>query len=277
MGLKDRLHIGSSHLPDVETPKDTLVVTHNAGFFSCNSIALQDIMIYYNEHGKLPDFVDRTSQYAFYKAKATDNLIPFYYAPDKPFSYDYQRYITHEGDPQFTNYSKLLFDELKPFLDAYFTPSDEVLDRVKLLEKSYNIDYENTCAVFYRGNDKARETKIAPYEDFWRQISRLPNNIKLLVQPDECEFWEQTSYNFSHRNPFKFSETPCIPKQDSAVFFELPQHERAEAACWFLAATLVISKCKYIITHSGNCSLWAILYRGNTNGVKQYLNGKWLG
>ena len=45
---------------------------------------------------------------------------------------------------------------------------------------------------------------------------------------------------------------------------------------YFLAITVIMSRCKYVVCGSGNCSLWIMLYRKNTNNVYQYLNGKWL-
>ena len=41
----------------------------------------------------------------------------------------------------------------------------------------------------------------------------------------------------------------------------------------YLAITIIMSKCKYIICGSGNCSIWIMFYRRNSNNVIQYLNG----
>ena len=60
------------------------------------------------------------------------------------------------------------------------------------------------------------------------------------------------------------------------MVFETPQAERAEYGAKFFAAVFCLSKCKHLITHSGNGSFWAVLYRGNTENVYQILNNKWL-
>lgn len=44
---------------------------------------------------------------------------------------------------------------------------------------------------------------------------------------------------------------------------------------YFLSTVVIISKCKYIICSSGNCSIWMMLYRGNGKNIIQYLNGTW--
>ena len=38
---------------------------------------------------------------------------------------------------------------------------------------------------------------------------------------------------------------------------------------------LILSKCKYIICGSGNCSLWMMFYRGNNKHVYQFFNNIW--
>jgi hypothetical protein len=44
----------------------------------------------------------------------------------------------------------------------------------------------------------------------------------------------------------------------------------------YLAITIIMSKCEFIIFGSGNCSEWIIFYRGNVNNVYQNLNNQWL-
>jgi hypothetical protein len=42
------------------------------------------------------------------------------------------------------------------------------------------------------------------------------------------------------------------------------------------ATFLIISKCKYIICSSGNCSIWMMFYRNNSHNVYQNLHKQWL-
>lgn len=44
---------------------------------------------------------------------------------------------------------------------------------------------------------------------------------------------------------------------------------------YYLAITIIMSKCKYIICGTGNCSKWIMLYRGNFNNVCQNLISGW--
>lgn len=264
-----------------------LRVTHNAGFFSCCSIALTETMIDFNQNKGLADIVDRTQQYDNYKANKAENLIPVYF-DEQPGGIPYNgevRLTTANTYFQFSDYRLLCFDEVKPFMDKFFTPSDYVMSIVRHYEEKYRIEYEHTCGVFYRGNDKNRETTIAPYSEFLNKTqdimynlglgSEEAANLKFFVLPDETEFLEafRDMYPTDTITP---DELPHMRKKDSAMFFELPISERAEYAAKFLAAVIVMSRCKHLITHSGNCGLWATLYRGNANNVHQWLNDRWL-
>jgi hypothetical protein len=37
----------------------------------------------------------------------------------------------------------------------------------------------------------------------------------------------------------------------------------------FLAILFLVSKCKKVVTHTGNGALWEVLFRGSTEGLKQ--------
>lgn len=263
---------------------DKLMITHNAGFFSCSTIALQDIVIYHRQNKKLPDIIDRGFQYSNYKSNPSATLIPHFFKEadfDIPFT-DYYEISHDNSELQFSDYKKLDFERAKPFIDKFFQPSDKVMEYVAMYEQKYKIDYENTIGVFYRGNDKNRETKIAPYSEFTDKAEQvytdmyLPfgDNYRFFVLPDEFEFLE-AMYALS-KNVITPDELPICQNKDSAMFFELPYEQRADYAQRFFAAVIVMSKCKHMITHSGNCGLWATLYRGNSDNLHQWLNDKWI-
>lgn len=272
---------GIQYFPENEniTYMSVLKSIHNAGFFSCNSIGLLDIMVYFNINKGLPNVFDRYEQYAHYKSYALQNLIPFYFEEtDSEIPYVREMVMTHaKQEPQFSDYRLIDFKDTKLFVDKFFQPSEHVRNIVGFYTDKYKIDYKNTCAVFYRGNDKNRETSIASYQEFIdkaKEIKLQNPNIKFLIQPDETEFLFAFKQEFP--DSFWFEETPHMMKKDSCMVFETPQEQRAEYGAKYFAAVLAISKCKYMITHSGNGSFWAVLYRGNMDNVYQNLNNTWL-
>lgn len=256
---------------------DKLTCLHNAGMFSCGTIALQSLMQFWNHWHKLPIDFDRSSQYLYYKYKPTDNLIPMLFKESgEPLIFDRQRYMTSaKEEQQFSDYRKILFDDVLPFVHKYFMPSDLVLERVKYFEDAYKIDYDNTCAVFYRNNDKGKETQCASYDQFIKKGTDIPYGTRFFVIPDEFEFWYE--WNFCHQNSFRFEELPLFPHNpDQSIFHQLEPKDLPDHAINFFAQVLIAAKCKHVITHSGNCGFWSALYRGNMDNVNQFLNGVWL-
>lgn len=258
-----------------------LTITHTeAGFFSCSTVALLDIINYFNTHKRLPDVVDRSAQYMHYKSYPEQDLIPYYF-DENDIEIQFYKEIPIPYDCmsiQFEDYRKLPFSYLRPFVEKYFNESFEVFAITCELRSKYkiNTDYANdTCAVFFRGNDKQRETTIAPYEAFInkaKEIKAANPDIRFLVQPDETEFLEAFLEEFP--DSIYFEETPHMRKKDSCIFYELPQAERAEYGAKFFAAVLALSQCKHLITHSGNSSLWSVLYRNNAENVYQFYNDR---
>ncbi len=252
-----------------------LKITHNAGFFSCFSKKLEGVASFLYTYKQLPEQIDTTEQFALYKSDPADDLTGLYFKNnDVPVQYNHP--VKFYSDMQFMDYRGIDFVGLKPFIEKYFSPSEHVLDTVLSYEKKYHIDYTNTCAVFYRGNDKSTETRIAPYEAFIAQAKKIKEqypDITFLVQTDETEFLEAFTEEFPV--VVRIEEIPHMNKKISTIHDELPTKARAEFGVDFFAATLVLSKCSHLITHSGNCGMWAVLYRGNCTNVYQWLNNSW--
>lgn len=249
---------------------DKLTITHNAGFFSCCTVRLHSIIEFYNNNGKLPDIVDSSAQFAKYKNKIGDITYDFFEEKVNLSNFDK---CSFHFESQFMKYNELDFNKINKFVQKYFYPSDYVGQLVDELQLLYNIDSSNTCSVFYRGNDKSKETNIGSYDEYVQkayEIQRYSPDIRFHIQSDEKEFVEHFQVIFP--NSFWFDETPIISKSNTSVHDIIQQNDRLDAACWFLAATIIVSKSKFIITHSGNCGLWAVLYRGNFNNVYQYLD-----
>ena len=270
------------HEPETETPKDVLHIIHNAGFFSCSTIALQEIMMYYNLHGRLPDEVNRTQQYMYYKHLASDNLIPMLFTsyadgvdaslslrlPDKVYMSDDNR------EQQFSDYKALRHTDLRYLINRYFLPSEEVTRRAAYFMEHYNFDPANTVGVFHRANDKVKETAIAD-DAAYISIAEQYKGKRFFVVPDNFEFLE--AFKAALPDSFHIEANPCMHRDaDKAIFMLVPPEQRPEHALNFLATVVMLSQCETLITHSGNGGFWACLYRGHSNNIHQYLNGEWL-
>ncbi len=269
------------NMADTIGNKRILKTIHNAGFFSCCTIRLLDIIYYFNKNGSLPDEVDSSEQFLHYKGHPGENMIPQYFmqeAESMDLQCTYPVSIRNDCMAiQFDSYKNLDFKNITSFINKYFMPSVEVMKQVLFYEIQYKLDYSNLCSVFYRGNDKATEMKIAPYGLFIEkahEIKAKNPNIRFLVQPDEREFLDAFLAVFP--DSIYFKETPMLNKSNTAMFFEIPTPDRPRYGLRFFAAVIALSKCAHSITHSGNGGLWMTLYRGNSNNVHQVFNNEWI-
>lgn len=254
------------------------VISYGGGVFSCSNCRLSDIINYFNTYKKLPDYVDTSTSWGCYKTDPRQDLTNVFFK-DITSTIEYDHPITissTDWEPQFSDYRQLKFKELKPFISKYFSLSDEVMKKQEYLENKYNLKYDNLCAVRYRGTDKCKETNPPSYQEMIKKAKYILSTdpeIQFLVQTDEKEFLDAFLSEFP--NTIYFNETPTMNHNpNTCLVFTMERTRLLISTLYFIASIKIISKCKYIITTSGNCEMWSILFRGNANNVYQYLNPK---
>lgn len=267
---------------DMDIYTKTLIMKHNAGFFSCCNIKLYALIHYFNTHKELPLVVDSSRQFEWYKTPKNmkkditnnyfvdDDLIDIYILYNNPINY--------HCNYQFVDYKLLDYRNISLFIKKYFTPTKEIIKIIDSLQTNYQIDYENTCVLFYRGLNKVTETQLCPYEEYMKYVNIILEknpNMRFFIQSDETEFITYISKQLLNNSFYMYNETRHINKCNDT---SLDLHSKDNIEYYsknFLAITLIMSKCKYIICGTGNCSLWIMFYRGNNNNTYQYLNGTW--
>jgi hypothetical protein len=257
-----------------------LKINHNAGFFSCCSVKLTSIVDFINSNKKLPDCVDSSEQFKWYKNDNNkDNDITFDYFENynNITDVDIIHPINYHHEHQFTNYNNLNYKNITPLIKKYFSPSVEINEIIDNLEKKYNLIYANICVLFYRGNDKITETTKCGYDEYLNYANQLLTKnpkILFLIQSDETEFIEFMTNHFPD-NSFYFKDDIRHMKKCICSVDLIMTSRNYEFSKKYLAITIIMSKCNYIICGSGNCDKWIMLYRGNNNNVIQNLNGSW--
>ena len=256
----------------------TLKIIHNAGFFSCCTIRLGKIIEFFNKNKSLPTIVDSSQQFVNYKSNVDEDLSKYFFKENDQIEIKYindVKITTTNNEEQFSNYHFLNLKILSPFIEKYFKLTDDILNIIDILEKKYEIDFENTISVLYRSNDKISETNIGSYETFYQKINECSwknPNMKILIQTDDQNFLDYCTSELNDKIIF-FDEIPRINNHPSQVIHNLiNKNDRKTFASFFLAATKILSKTKILITHSGNCGMWTIFFRGNMENVHQYLN-----
>ena len=250
-------------------------ITHNAGFFSCCSIKLDTIVKFVNSNNILPE-VDSSYQFRTYKKVISDDI-----------TYDYfQHYddvkitginsnINYNHKYQFENYSNLDYNNITPLIEKYFSPSDKINNIINNMVDKYNLVYDNTLSVYYRGTDKCKETELASFGEFYDKIKYvigLNKNLKILIQTDTSQFIDYINDKKIDNITISENETSYSNK---GIHNENKREDNYYHMLDFLSTVIIMSKCKYIICGSGNCSLWIMLYKGNNKNIIQNLDGTW--
>ena len=257
----------------------SLVVKNVSGFFSNCSVKFNLITNFINYHKSLPNSIECSDQFQWYKVEDRDITYEYFEHYDNiemninPFIP-----INYHISYQFVDYSKLEYANLCPIIEKYFAPSEQIKNIINKMETKYNIDYNNICVLFYRGNDKNTETYICGYDEYIekaKQILSKNPNILFLIQSDETEFIELILFLFPNNSFYFKDEIRHIHKCNSTVDI-IMKDKNYVFSKYYLAITIIMAKCKYLVCGSGNCSLFILLYRGNSNKMYQNLNGNWI-
>jgi hypothetical protein len=248
----------------------SVVCGHNHGFFSCCSVKLYKIINYINDNSSLPNFVDSSNQYKLYRKDNTDVTYEFFEHYDN-INIDMACPIHYHHEHQYLEYKKL-DKKIIPIVKKYFSPSKKIVETIEKIKENYNIDYDNTVAVYYRGTDKITETRNASYEDYYNRIISFQDKT-IIIQSDTTSFIDFIkSKNIKNVVIINECGTSNLNK---GLHYEKCHRENFIEMINLFSIFLIISKCKHIICGSSNCSLWMMLYRENAINVQQYLNGKW--
>ena len=154
-----------------------LKIWHAGGFFSCCSIKLDKIVEYYNQCKELPKSLNTDRLFKRYKPRRQKRCI----------TYDYFKHFDHyqinldnlkgkldySHNYQYKDYSTLDYQNLSKVVRKYFSPSNEIEKIIKDIQDKYQLDYDNTCVLFYRGNDKNKETQICGYQEYLSYIDKV--------------------------------------------------------------------------------------------------------
>ena len=266
---------------------------HNSGFYSCCMYKLWQIIQYYNKHQSIPKEIDVREQFRWYKSgDLTQNIsYDFFEKPREDITIEYKEEIDFDHEYQWTNFKNFDYSTFTPFIRKYYTPTQKVYDIVKQMERKYNLDYDNLGVLFYRGNDKRKETKpfnqIPNYKEHIKKgiiMKEKYPGIKLIIQSDESEYINEMLKNFPdsivfrdeirHMNNNRAGTVDKIAgnggKWDDDVGKTNYDH-----AFKFMAIMVIMSKCKHLVLNIGNCSLWVCFFRENANNVDLYVMNKW--
>lgn len=250
---------------------------HFAGFFSTTTIILFNIIYYFQNNGINPDTIDSSNVFNWHRYTNNNIFFDFFKIGDihkldaSLIGYN----DAEKGSLQFKKYVECNLDVYFKYVNVYFNLSDNVMYIYQNMIDKYNINYDNICCLFLRGNDKATECAIPSYDKYikkGKEIIQINPNIIFLIQSDEKEFIDEMILHFPNNIIFK-DEIRIIPKNTKMT---VDNHGKTpeinhKYALNFLAIVYIMSKCKYVVCNSGNISFWILMYRQHFNNFIQLI------
>jgi hypothetical protein len=237
------------------------------GFFSCCSLRLEKLVIYFIENHCIPNTVDCTNLFIDYKTEEDlNNKIDlshkfFYFSHNIIIDINCINIQNNILAYHLIPYKNIPFNKIMPFINKFFIPSTIILNEISFIINKYNLNnFDNIVTVYYRGTDKINETQLGSYNEYLNKCIELNNKnseLIFLIQTDEFEFENYILENLKNKKII--------------ILKEISNERNFDHAKKLLAITIILSKCKHIICSSSNVSLWAILFRGNTYNIHQYL------
>lgn len=244
-----------------------LELRHNAGFFSNCSIALLEIA----RSQSVIRQIDSTDSFQFYKTEPKENSWSAYFCQPSPHVLDSSRSEFSSFLLHHSRYKDLNFKQSNPLISTYFRPSPQVVEIMWQMIRKYEINFEKVLAVHYRGTDKKIEIHPEPVSRWLSEVRKvakmLPGGHRILVQTDQQQFLDLMIEEFGPR-VFYFRELPRTEGSD-ATHQSLPDSERKGFASNYLAATFILSRCEWVVTHTGNGGYWVSLFRGSAKKFVQ--------
>lgn len=254
---------------------ETLYCGWNHGFFSNCSVTFWSLIELFNQ-GIVTKKIDFSRSFLSYKTPAQQqgqiDLYPFYFRTDiakeiridKIISKPYQHGI----------YKNLDFNSYNLFMEKYWNLSDSILEIQNMLIEKYKIDFSKTLAVIYRGTDKDKEVKLADPKLYLRKAEEILNqntDFRILIQTDQKQVRDLFINHFNDRC-FFLEEMPVNDGEKALHNLDekILKTNKCEFGKMVLAVTHLISKCNFIVNHTGNMALWICLFRGNSDNMFQF-------
>jgi hypothetical protein len=171
----------------------------------------------------------------------------------------------HHGD-----YRNIDHKLLAPLINAYFRPVERIAVLEQQLRDKYEIKTEELLAVCYRGTDKWTEVDLVPAAEYAlmaRSILEREPGMRALVQTDQRQVRDYLLYELRER-AFAIEELPVT--DELKVMHHSLEDDRQNFADSLLAVTMIMSKARHLVTHTGNVAFWSILFRGSSERVEQF-------
>jgi hypothetical protein len=251
--------------------RETYFLTYNAGLLSCSTVTLSDITA---SGRKVTKIKSNMGMSLYKKWLLRNNWKSFFQAPTKMHSAQAtttasQSYPIDIHDWWGKDYAAIPIKDVLDAVGLYFLLSPKVMKISDGFVKKYGINLEGTIGVHYRGTDKQTEIETPSLGEFISQTKHFMQemaNPKILLLTDEPD----VLVAFEAAFPKAVITINELAAPGGAIGAHTRDSKQPEVQGQiFLAILFLVSKCKKVVTHTGNGALWEVLFRGSTEGLKQ--------
>jgi hypothetical protein len=251
--------------------RDTYFLTYNAGLLSCSSTSLSDI----TASGRNVTKIKSNFGMSLYKKWLLRNNWKSYFQNPIPTgssqlaSAESGSYPKDIHDWWGKDYAALPFKDVLDAVGLYFRLSLKVVELSDSFVEKYGITLEETIGVHYRGTDKQTEIETPSLTEFISQTRLYMQemaNPKILLLTDE----PAVINGFEDAFPKAVITITELATPGGLLGAHILDSKEPEVQGQiFLAILSLVSKCKKVVTHTGNGALWEVLFRGSTEGLRQ--------
>ena len=251
--------------------RDTYFLTYNAGLLSCSTTTLSDI----TASGRNVTKIKSNFGMSLYKKWLLRNNWKSYFqtsiqtASPQLASAESGSYPKDIHDWWGKDYAALPFKDVLDAVGLYFRLSPKVVKFSDSFVEKYGINLEETIGVHYRGTDKQTEIETPGLTEFISQarlFMQEMTNPKILLLTDEPD----VVIGFETAFPGAVITITELATPGGSLGAHTRDSKEPEVQGQiFLAILSLVSKCKKVVTHTGNGALWEVLFRGSTEGLRQ--------
>jgi hypothetical protein len=217
---------------------------------------------------------------SLYKSERDKDVYEEFFEPKMPVVLKLPKRLTFDACAvDHTPFKQLPLSDLCKAASIFFSPSQAVIKLANDMVISSGVSPERSIAVFYRGTDKSVDgVKFAPVDEYIRAANEIlqksPAHLEIIVQTDQEQVRDTILAHFGQRCRF-FKDLPVT--RGSAGIHQLKfgaelMMSREDLAKRMIAITIILSKCAYVITSTGNVGAWIAIYRGTPSNLYQFDN-----
>jgi hypothetical protein len=263
---------------DYDSEKNILIGREDIkdyGFFSTFTLMMTSLMAVYKKFKKTPIKIDGKFLLRKLKRDSDIDMYHYFFHIDDSINinFDEELPVPFSPDDQHTIYSEKYIMYYQPFFKKYFNINDNIQNKIKILQEKYNVNKENTISVIYRDSDKWTDMGGFNYISaggYFRKCKEIIESEE--IRPKVIIQSENSGVIRTFRESFGstfFTETSL--GNSSEIYPPIPINDdiKLEWSEYYVASLWILSKCKHVITYTGNSSFFVYLNRGTTNNFTQ--------